>query len=185
MKSSKLKIESGGRNNWAGFHTPKFAACRSGQSGFKNGFSLIEVTIAIGIAVFCMVSLFGLSATGLSSNNSALEQTAAAGFARAIASDLRVTGTNGSSPIYGITSASGTSTFYLAQDGSATAINSGPDLSSRYRASIFIVAPPAGQRMATTARILITWPALADPVPGTLPKNFSGSFEVITALDRN
>jgi len=188
MRRGNSKLEAtGGVNPKTRLLADAAARFASRPSGFQSGFSLVEVTIAIGIAVVCLVALFGLSATGLNSNTAALEQTAAAGFARAIAADVFASGTNSISPIYGIPLASGSCAFYLAEDGSATAIDSGPDLSapSRYRASVVMAAPTAGQRLATTARILITWPALADPSPGTPPKNFAGSLEILTALDRN
>jgi hypothetical protein len=40
-------------------------------------------------------------------------------------------------------------------------------------------------RTATMVRILITWPAMADIDPTKWPTNFSGSYETVTALDRN
>jgi uncharacterized protein (TIGR02598 family) len=61
---------------------------------FRNsraGFSLIEVTIALGIAAFCLITVFALLPLGLNSNQNSFEQTAAAGIATAIAADLHGT----------------------------------------------------------------------------------------------
>jgi len=158
-------------------------------SSSECAFSLVEITVAMGVAAFCLISLFGLLPVGLNSNQIAVEQTVAAGFANAIVADLRASGTNAKSATYGIPLTSGTQTFYLDESGSPTAIGSGPTNSgafpSRYRASVFITPPAVGQRAATTARILMTWPASADPSPATAPKNYAGSYEILTALDRN
>lgn len=54
----------------------------------------------------------------------------------------------------------------------------------RYRANVALT-PPATGRTATTGRILITWPAMADRIPGTTPTNYSGSLESFIGLDRN
>ena len=61
----------------------------------------------------------------------------------------------------------------------------------RFRVTLFITAPPVAaspaptQKVATTVRMLITWPALADPQASTTPGKFSGSYEVVIALNRN
>lgn len=155
----------------------------------SSAFSLVEVTMAMGVAAFCLISLFGLLPVGLNSNQVAVEQTVAAGFANAIVADLRASGTNAMSPTYSIPLTSGAPTFYLDESGGATAIGSGPNhggaFPSRYRASVFITPPAAGQRAATTIRILMTWPASADPAPATAAKNYAGSYGILTALDRN
>ena len=75
------------------------------ESGRQNaaGFSLIEVTLALGVAVFCLVTLFGLLPVGLTSNQDSLEQTMAGNIASAIVADLRCAqpmGT-GTSPHFG------------------------------------------------------------------------------------
>jgi len=57
----------------------------------RAGFSLIEVTIALGIAAFCLITVFALLPLGLNSNQNSFEQTAAAGIATAIAADLHGT----------------------------------------------------------------------------------------------
>jgi hypothetical protein len=168
----------------------------------RRGFSLVEVTLAVGVAGFCLLSLFGLLPVGLSSNQTSLEQTMAGNIAGAIVADLRcaqplVTGTSPHFliPIPAAGAAGSMHTVYLASNGSATSVDSGPVTSgssvSRYRATIQFYPPQtvstqAGPpRTATSVRLLITWPALADSNPDNLPSNYTGSCEVDTTLDRN
>jgi type II secretory pathway pseudopilin PulG len=177
--------------------------------GPASGFSLIEVTIALGVAAFCLLTIFGLLPMGLSSNQGSMEQTAAANISSAILADLRSAqplGAN-SSPRYGIpiptpsgsakgvAETSGT-TLYLSADGRASEngqVVEGGTNTSRYRATIAFTPPGSGERTATAVRVLITWPALADPTPGVWqlgttpmwPANYAGSYEADTTLDRN
>ena len=51
----------------------------------RNGFSLVEVALAMGIMTFCLVPLMALMPVGLSSNQTAIEQTAAGNIATSIA----------------------------------------------------------------------------------------------------
>ena len=137
-----------------------------------NAFSLVEVTLALGIAAFCLLAIFGLLPVGIKSQQNAIGQTVAAGIATGIVADLRTTpATNSTSPNYKITIPSDTK-LYLREDGSATTPGD-----SKYLASISFTAPPQ-PKAATLVHLLITWPAAA----GT---NFSGSFEAVSALDRN
>jgi len=57
------------------------------------------------------------------------------------------------------------------------------------RATITITADQTLAPLATgpftlyKAWIFITWPALADPMANKFPTNFSGSYEIVTALN--
>ncbi len=148
----------------------------------KSAFSLVEVTLAVGIAGFCLLAVFGLLPVGLTSNQNAIEQTAAAGWASAVASDLRSTpATSTSSPQYKISLSDAKFNIFLAEDG--TRKNTAAD--ARYRANVWLYPPSGGQKTATVVRILITWPAVADSVIKTDASKYSGSYEVMTTLDRN
>ncbi len=192
---------------YRGYHSADAPSSDSGMSAPFNprpplfelfGFSLVEVTLALGVAGFCLTALCALLPIGLTSNQAALEQTMAAGITSAIVIDLDCAAPLGTvtTPHFGITipaaqgttpSTSGTS-IYLAADGSASptgkVVTSGTAV-SRYRATIGFTPPLGGQRTATAVRILITWPALADPAPGTPPVNYTGSYEADTTLNRN
>ena len=170
----------------------------------RRGFSLVEVTLALGVAAFALVAIFGLLPTGLMSNQASIEQMAAAGIASGIVTDLQaapvsIPPTNTISPRYQIIlnapNGSGTAnrtTFFLGEDGApegAVNADADPALKHRYRATVYVTPPAASgtiyQRTATPARILITWPALADPSASKDPRSFAGSFETFTMLDRN
>ena len=161
------------------------------------GFSLIEVALALGVAAFALVAIIGLIPIGLNSNQTSSEQTAAAGLAAGIVADLRATPVAippvaKSSPRYQVPlppSGNATHSIFLREDGSLSgALDANADLSQdpRYRATLFITAPTAApQKVATTVRLLITWPAVADPQATKTPARFIGSYEVVVALNRN
>ena len=179
-------------------HNPSFRA---------HAFSLVEVTLALGVMAFCLVAVMGLLPVGFNSNQAAIEQTAAAGIAAGLVADLRQTpvGTVSTpaqiSPRYQITipaitgSSTAIATLFLTEDGTvasstpSTAENAAIDVTQnpRYRATMVFARSGSvtGDRSATSVRMMVTWPALSDPAGGTLPKQFSGSFETMIALDRN
>ena len=136
--------------------------------------------MALGIAAFCLLAIFGLLPVGMKSHQNAIEQTAVAGIATGIMADLRTTpATNSTSPNYNIAIPTNTK-LYLREDGSATSA-SGTD--SKYLAWVSFSVPPQ-PRAATMVHLLITWPAAAD-LNNNPPVNYSGSFEAVSALDRN
>jgi len=157
-----------------------------------TGFSLVEVTLAVGIAAFCLLSIMALFPTSLATNQITLQQTVNTNLVAAIAADLRATPiTSATSLRYGIsipTTGSATHTLFLQDDGTAGAQDTDavPSQSPRYRATITFAAPTSSsQKTATGVRILLTWPALADPVANATPSKYSGLYEVYTALNRN
>jgi Tfp pilus assembly protein PilV len=153
-------------------------------------FSLVEVALALGVMSFCLIALFGLLPIGVTSNQTAVEQTMAGSIATSIAADLFATPrTRGTSTCYGFNVASATNvtqTIFFGEDANPTgaigASASSNPRASRYRAVVGFY--PAGQQKATAVRILVTWPAFADSSGSGWPKNFSGSFETTIALDR-
>ena len=58
-----------------------------------TAFSLIEVTLALGIAAFCLIAVFGLMPVGVQTNRNATSQTAATNIMAAVVADLRATPT--------------------------------------------------------------------------------------------
>jgi uncharacterized protein (TIGR02598 family) len=158
------------------------------------GFSLIELTLALGVASFCLVTVFALLPTSLSTNQRTIQQTADTTLARAISVDLSATpNTTQNSLRYGITiPATGTAThiIFLQEDGSLSGTqdsDANPSLNPKYRATIYFVAPTnTSQKTATTVRILLTWPALADKSAAVAtPTNYAGAYEIFTAVNRN
>lgn len=145
-----------------------------------RAFSLVEVTMALGIAAFSLLAIFGLLPVGIKSHRNAIEQTAAAGIATGIIADLRATpNTNSTTANYSITIPDSTQ-IHLREDGSR---DSSSGAEARYLATITFTVP-SQPKAATLVHLLITWPAAAD-IGNNPPKNFFGSFEAVTALDRN
>jgi hypothetical protein len=169
----------------------------SARGNHSLGFSLIEVALALGVAAFALVAIFGLLPIGLNSNHASTEQTAAATLAAGLVADLRATPVAippvvKNSPRYQFplpVSGSAQHTLFLREDGSAAgALDANADLAQepRYRATLFITAPEVvSQKAATVVRVLITWPAVADFQAATAPRKYTGSFELVTALNRN
>lgn len=157
----------------------------------SKAFSLVEVTIALGIASFCLVVTFALLPVGMTTNRDSIEQTTAASLSSSIVADLRGTPNTGAantSPRYGIAfpapgTASQNTSFFINTDGSTNNLSmaTGTPL---FRATITVSAPAAG-RTASTGRVWITWPGLADQNPSALPSHYSGSFITVVGLDRN
>ena len=58
---------------------------------FPRGFSLIEVTIAMGVVSFALIALFGLLPTGLSTFRSSIDRSVASQIAQNIISQARQT----------------------------------------------------------------------------------------------
>lgn len=155
-------------------------------------FSLVEVTLALGVAAFCLLGIFALFPISLATNQNTIQQTADTSLARAIASDLRATpNTSANSPRYGITipsAGNATHTIFLHDDGTAGIQDADavPSQSPKYRATITFAAPTnSAQKTATGVTILLTWPALADPVAASSPSKYIGAYEVFTALNRH
>lgn len=168
-----------------------------------SGFSLIEVTIALGIATFCLVALFALLPIGLNTNRDTIEQTVATGIAASIAADIRASleaqvqarKNPDIQPPPGDLSINYKVKLPFKADGTQNAaagdkweggfdegqqyITSPSDTKSRYRA-IVQYYPDTTNNQSVSARILVSWPAAVDPL--TTGKNPSGSVDTVTAF---
>jgi uncharacterized protein (TIGR02598 family) len=158
-----------------------------------SSFSLVEITLALGVASFCLLGIFALFPTSLRTNQITIQQTADTTLARAIAADLQNTPkTISNSPRYGITfPATGTAshTIFLREDGTAAGAQDSDAVPSQnpiYRATITFIAPAnTSQKTATGIRIWLTWPAMADTSAAATPTNYAGAYEIFTAVNRN
>ncbi|MEN3371319.1 MAG: hypothetical protein V7609_3462 [Verrucomicrobiota bacterium] len=165
----------------------------------EAGFSLVEVTLAIGVTAFCLLAVFGLLPIAQTSHQNASEQSVMSHLTSEIISDLKATqrstpASSQNSPRFGLAvdapgAGSSTHTLFFREGGAtigpADTDAMGTDPVPRYRATIFLTPPTANARGATTGRIFVTWPAMADPVSGTAPTKYSGGLETFVALDRN
>jgi hypothetical protein len=166
-------------------------------------FSLVELTLALGIAALCLVTVFALVPIAVLTNRNSTSQTAATNIAALAVADLRAAKT--ASFMLGITiptdptslpqfvppdvvpcssgRTSGTSQVrYVDAQGLVSAsINSNPP--SLYRLIVTFVKNTTAT--ATTGamyvNVKVTWPAAIDPCAITP----AGSVETFAALDRN
>ena len=154
-------------------------------------FSLVEVALALGVASFALVAIFGLLPVGINTNNSSVAQSLAANLATEIISDMRqapsaaaIAASGGTlqpmSPRFGINVAGGTAAtiFYMDQSGTKqTSL-----LNASYNVTVSLQAPATGQKTATYGTVQISWPAAPAIVPTPPPL---GSVICFVALDRN
>ncbi len=54
-------------------------------------FSLVELTLALGVAAFCLIAVFGLVPVGVQTNRNAISQTRATNIMAAVVADMRAT----------------------------------------------------------------------------------------------
>jgi len=54
-----------------------------------HAFSLVELTLALGVAAFCLIGVFGLMPLGVQANRNATSQSLAANIMAAVVADLR------------------------------------------------------------------------------------------------
>jgi uncharacterized protein (TIGR02598 family) len=138
----------------------------------QYGFSLVELTLAIGVAAFCLIAVFGLIPVGVQTNRNATSQTAATNIMAAVVADLRATPTTNISPQFAITFGTNKTLFFDSTGNFTTLL----DANSHYQVNITWNSAPSGLRYAN---IKVTWPAAANTAIA------SGSVETFAALDRN
>lgn len=152
-------------------------------SSQRAAFSLVEVTLALGVAGFCLLAIFGLLPVGLNSNAAAINQTIANGVLSSIVTDLRATPVAvpvGSaaviSPQFSVSipanPGGGIATpLYFSSEGQLTTASS-----ARYKVTVSFLAN-SGAKSATLVLLKAAWPAAAAAPASTV--------EMFTALDRN
>ncbi len=159
----------------------------SGSEAQVRAFTLVEVTLALGMAAISLIAIFALLPVGLQTSYSAAEQTASNDILVTVIADLRATaptsppGNDATSAQFGINipgnSGGAGSTVALYFDSQGRVLPS-PD-GSRYRLTVTFLPNRGGPRTATFADLKMTWPAVAEPA------NALGSAETFIALDRN
>jgi uncharacterized protein (TIGR02598 family) len=159
-------------------------------SDLTNGFSLIEVTLALGVAAISLITIFGLLAAGLQTNHTAIEQTASSDILAAVAADLRATPKTTpaggavissqfaigipANPVGSIITSP--PLYFNAQGQSSTSMDS----SSRYRLIVTFLPNGTGTRTATFVDLRMSWPAAASPTSAN-----TDAIETFIGLDRN
>jgi uncharacterized protein (TIGR02598 family) len=137
------------------------------------GFSLVELTLALGIAAFCLIAVLGLVPVAALTNRNATSQTAATNIIASVIADMRAT-TSSTSPQYNITFGTAKTLYFDGAGQFTTSLGA----NSRYRVRVTFPSSPSG---LSYADVKATWPAPVDPVT-TTP---SGAVEIFAAFDRN
>ena len=153
------------------------------------GFSLVEVTLALGVAAFCLITVFGLMAVGLQTQQASVQQTKANAIISQVADDLRADvrlppgqaskeSTQGFQ-LHGHWAAQATpDTLYFTNDGKQTGSVNQYAADAVFRATITYLFPPT--QTTSLADIKVTWPAQVDPATGSP----AGSVEAFIAVNR-
>ena len=139
-----------------------------------SAFSLIELTLAIGIAAVCLLAVFGLVPVAVLTTRNATSQTAATNIMAAVIADLRATSKSiNTSKQFAITFGA-SKTLYFDDTGQfSTSLGT----NSRYQVGIRWF--PSGSIPLRYADVTVTWPAAATAA------NATGSTEMFAAFDRN
>ena len=153
-------------------------------------FSLVEVTLALGIAAFCLIAVFGLVPVGVQTNRNATSQTTATNILSGVVSDIRASpkGT-GTTPKYKIRRGKGNGTT-VCFDGQGQPdplggqINNVPCRAGNWRYRLYVKIYPTATLpnpnlkpyCANYVVLKLIWPAAADPLTATP----SGSVETST-----
>ena len=148
-----------------------------------SSFSLVEVTLALGVAAVSLLVVFSLLPIGLQTNQRSIEQTASADILSTVAADLRATprGTASSSqfnisiPANPITGSTVVSPIYFNSAGQLVTSDQNP----RYRVTITFLPNGGTVKTTTFADLKVTWPA------GAGIANAKGLTEMFAAFDRN
>jgi type II secretory pathway pseudopilin PulG len=156
-------------------------------------FSLVEVTLALGVAAFCLVAVLGLLPTSLKTQQTSIQQTTANQIISTIFSDLRAdirlppgldSKVCGDDPpcawgdLHGHWHDVATPfTLYFTYEGKQTGtLNGTPPADAVFRATITYRFPPS--ETTTMADIRVTWPA---QVEGGVP---AGSVRSVISVNR-
>ncbi len=120
------------------------AICRPGNS--RAAFSLIEVTIAIGVVAVALLSLLGVVPTGLNTLRSAMDSTVEAQIIQKFSGETLLT------PFSGLKDKFSETTFYYDQEGQA---QTSPTTNTRYWLTANIATPlyPGSATVATSDTI--------------------------------
>jgi type II secretory pathway pseudopilin PulG len=162
------------------------------RSGSSTAFSLVEVTLALGVAAFSLLVLAAMLPISLKTNQASSNQTVANGIISQVADDLRaaarlppgqaskqflVHGPNWTwdpTPQY----------IYFNYNAKPNDTNHSATASADaiYRVTIVYRQPPVDT--TSLADIKVTWPAAPNPTVQTDVNKVAGSVEMFVAINR-
>jgi uncharacterized protein (TIGR02598 family) len=150
-----------------------------------SAFSLVEITLALGVAAFCLLTVFGLVPIALQTQQASVQQTTANAIMNAILGDLRADvrlppgqASKENKSGFGLHGhwllVSTPDTLYFTNQGTLAALDS----TATFRAKITYLFPPVAS--TSVAKIIVSWPAQVDPAT-SVP---AGSVETFFAINR-
>ena len=146
-----------------------------------SAFSLIELTLAIGIAALCLLAVIGLVPVAVLTTRNATSQTAATNIMAAVVADLRATPKNSNTSAqfaitFGTDRCLGCSQppLYFDRTGQFTT-----SLGANSVYQVNVRWSPSGSVPLRYADVTVTWPAAATVV------NATGKTEMFAAFNRN
>ncbi len=152
------------------------------------GFSLIEVTLALGVAAFCLIAVIGLMAVGLKTQQASVQQTKANAIISQIVADLRAAmrlPPGQQSKQFSLTghwaAQASPDQLYFMTDGTfitGSTNQSTAPTGAVFRASVTYLKPPT--ETTSLADVTVSWPAQVDPTTGTP----AGKVETFAAINR-
>lgn len=151
-------------------------------------FSLVEVTLAIGVAAFCLLTIMGLLPVATQTSRNASQQTTATDILSAVVSDLRTVpkaDTRNSSKQFKINfpnNRNNPNYLYFSNDGSTADKPDHPASDTVFWVTTTYIDPPAGagSRTATLFEVKVMWPYNGNR--SATPNSFVRTF---ISLDRN
>jgi uncharacterized protein (TIGR02598 family) len=153
----------------------------------RSGFSLVELTLAIGVAAFCLIAVAGLLPVAAKTNRAAVQQTTANDILSAIVNDFHSTPKNAgnSSKQYKAlfpNNRNNPGYLYFSNEGSTGQKADHPTSDTTFYATITYMNPPAGSgsKTATLFDVKVSW-----PYGGATSGTPEGSVETFLSLDRN
>jgi uncharacterized protein (TIGR02598 family) len=141
-----------------------------------KGFSLVEVTLSLGVTSICLLAVLGLLPIASQANRSAAADSAAASIATALLADIRATpSAAGTSTQFAVPFAASSVLFFDAEGQATSTLNN----NSIYKAEVTFPVNSSGPNAAILVHVKVSWPAAASPA------NAGGRAEMFTALNRN
>ena len=153
----------------------------------QAAFSLVELTLALGVAAFCLIAVFGLVPVGVQTNRNATSQTAATNILSSVVSDIRASPPGqGATAKYGISRVKFTaSTVCFDGQGqfmtfSLTRGATCPANYYRFRLDVQFANNPAAVVYPNYVWLKVSWPAAVNPITTTITP--SGSVETVASV---
>jgi len=152
-----------------------------------TAFSLIEVTLALGVAAFALIAILGMLPVGLNTQQVSVRQTTANSITSQVLGVLRAAvrhpgNSNKQFDLQHFPKGGAwdpePDVLYFTNEGNSVGSAITPD--SVYRATINYFQPPDPQYTTSLANITVSWPPQADPTTGVV----AGKVETFVAINR-